>query len=121
MRESRGLSQAELAVRLGRSQQAVSSWEKSDPSLGIVAEVVEELDITSADLRGELSDISTLMLQRLVRQGSPNHEPDPEPPAASGLPPDDEYWIAAKSGASLDAEDRQVIVDMVRRLRARQE
>lgn len=55
MRESRGLSQEELAVRLNVVRQTVSKWERgrSVPDADLLVRLSEELGVPVSDLLGE--------------------------------------------------------------------
>ncbi len=98
---------------LGRTQQSVSAWERGDPSLTVVLAVVEALDISDDEIDGALPALIRDRLARLRGHGADRHRLDPDELD------DPAYWYAAQSGSELPAADRQVIIDLVRSLRAK--
>ena len=78
-RKKQGVSQAELASRLGVTQQAVGKWEsgKSSPDPSTVARIAELLNTTADYLLGLYRPVSNVSApeERFFRQL--HREPDP--------------------------------------------
>ena len=73
-RKKQGISQAELASKLGVTQQAVGKWEsgKSSPDPSTVARIAELLNTTADYLLGLYRPVSNVCGRRLSEQRWPS-------------------------------------------------
>ena len=61
VRESKGVTQTELAKVIGKSAQAVSAWEcaKAEPSSAMIEKIAKALDVKKEDIYGRSSSDDT--------------------------------------------------------------
>lgn len=102
LREKKGLSQTELAAKLGFAQNTLSNWEsgKRDPDSDTIVMLAEFFDVSTDYLLGK-------------EKSSAKAEDD--------ITFDDFTYAMHNESKQLTEKDKEMLLDMARMMRARQE